>query len=85
MTESNIIYNLQFGFRENFSKTHTLTNLTKNVRQSLDEKYIGCGIVVDLRKAFDAVDHEILLAKLNPNGVCGVSNDCFRSYLSDYQ
>ena len=40
---------------------------------------------MDLRKAFDAVDHEILLAKLNPNGVCGVSNDCFRSYLSDHQ
>ena len=85
MTENNIIYNLQFGFRENFSNTHILINLTENIRQSLDEKHIGCGIFVDLRKAFDTVDQEILLAKLNHYGVCGVSNDCFRSYLSDHQ
>ena len=85
LTENNIIYDLQFGFRQNFSTAHALINLTENIRQALDEGYIGCGIFVDLQKAFDTVDHEIILAKLDHYGVCGVSNEWFRSYLSDHQ
>ena len=85
LTENNIIYDLQFGFRQDFSTVHALINLTEIIRQTLDEGYIGCGIFVDLQKAFDTVDHEILLAKLNHYGICGVSNDWFRSYLSDRQ
>ena len=64
LTENNIIYNLQFGFRKNLSIEHVLINLTENIRQALDEGYIGCGIFVELQKAFDTVDHEILLANL---------------------
>ena len=85
MTENNIIYDLQFGFRQNFSTAYALINLTENIRQALDKGYIGCGIFVDLQKAFDTVNHEILLSKLNHYGIHGVSNDWFRSYLSDRQ
>ena len=48
LTENNIIYDLQFGFRQKFSASHALINLTENIRQALDEGYIGCGIFVDL-------------------------------------
>ena len=60
-------------------------NLTENIRQALNERYIKYGIFANLEKVFDTVDHEILLAKLNHYGVCGVSNDWFRSYLSNQQ
>ena len=39
---------------------------------------------MDLQKVFDTVDHQILLAKLNHCGICGVSNDWFKSYLSNH-
>ena len=82
MTKNNI-YDLQFGFRQHFPTAHVLLNLTENIIQALDEGYIGCGIFVDQQNSFDTVDHEILLAKRNHYGVCGVSNDWFRSYLSN--
>ena len=64
LTENNIIYDLQFGLRQNFSPAHALINLTENIRQALDGGYIGCGIFVGLQKAFDSVDHEIILENL---------------------
>ena len=70
---------MQFGFGQNFSTAHALINLTENIRQGLDERYIGYGIFVDLQKTFNTVDHEVLSAKLNHYGVRGVSNDWFRS------
>ena len=60
LTENNIIYDLQFGFRQKFSTAHALINLTEKIRKTLDEGYIGCGIFVDLQKASDTVDHDIL-------------------------
>ena len=60
LTENNIIYDLKFVFRQNFFTAHALINLTENIRQALDEGYIGCGIFVDLQKAFDTVDHMFL-------------------------
>ena len=80
---SNNIYNLQFGFRQQYSTSHALVNITENIRKALDGGNIGCGIFVDLQKAFDTVDHQILLTKLNHYGICGVSNDWFKSYLSN--
>ena len=78
---NNIIYSLQFGFRQPYSTSHALINITKNIIKALDDENIGCGVFVDLQKAFDTVDHPILLAKLNHYGIRGVSNDWFKSYL----
>ena len=79
----NIIYHLQFGFRQQYSTSHALINITENIRKALDDGNIGCGVFVELHKLFDTVDHQILLAKLNHYGIHGVSNDWFKSYLSN--
>ena len=51
LTESKIIYELLFGFRQNLSSNHALINLTENI-QALDQGYISCGIFDHLQKAF---------------------------------
>ena len=83
LNKNNVFYNLQFGFRQQYSTSHALINIIGNIRKALDDGSIACGVFVDLQKAFDTVDHKILLAKLNHYGIRGVSNDRFKSYLSN--
>ena len=79
----NILYSLQFGFQENHSIDHALVSLTEAIRNTLDNKRFGCGIFIDLQKAFDTVNHKILLSKLEHYGIRGCALQWFRSYLSD--
>ena len=72
LNNNKIIYNLQFGFRQQYSTSHALINITENIRKALDDGNIGCGVFVDLQKDFDTVDHQILLVNLNHYGICGV-------------
>ena len=53
------------------------------IQKALDGGQIACGIFIGLEKAFDTVSHDILLEKLEHYGIRGISNDWFRSYLSD--
>ena len=77
------LYSLQFGFRSKHSTTHALINITEKIRSALDQNKVSCGIFVDLQKAFDTVNHKILLHKLNYYGFRGIINDWFRSYLHE--
>ena len=72
---NNLIYSLQFGFRQKHSISNALINLTKSIKETLDEGSFGCDIFVDFQKAFHTVDHKILLDKLVYYGIRGVCND----------
>ena len=81
----NCIYELQFGFRAKHSTNNALFSITEMVRDALDNSNFACGIFIDLQKAFDTVDHEILLKKLEYYGIKGLANKWFNSYLSNRQ
>lgn len=78
-----ILYSLQFGFRNGHSTDHALVKVTENIKFSIDNNRLACGIFIDLQKAFDTVSHSILLGKLDHYGIRGKSPDWFKSYLND--
>ena len=82
-SDDDLIYSLQFGFRQKYSTVHALINLTESFRKNLDEGNLGCGIFVDLQKAFNTVERVILSSKLGHNGVSGLANESSKSYLSN--
>ena len=79
----NILFENQFGFRKNNSTSYALMEITERMKESIDSGKFGCGIFIDLRKAFDTVNHGILLKKLEHYGVRGILLEWFRSYLTD--
>ena len=77
-----ILFDFQFGYQRLYSPTLALIDFTENIRNILDEGDYAVSIFIDLTKAFDTVDHEILLDKLDRYGFGGHANSFFKSYLS---
>ena len=80
---NDLIYNLQFGFRKKYSTNHALLSIVEQIRHNLDNGSFACGVFVDLEKAFDTVNHKILLSKLDHYGIRGRANEWVKSYLSN--
>ena len=81
LENSRSFYPLQFGFRRKHSTTHALIDIIEKINEAIDKKKIACGVFIDFQKAFDTVNHEILLKKLSHLGIKDNINDWFKSYL----
>ena len=83
MQENNIIIDDQSGFRPHHSTETILLDSTNEWLENMDKGLMNGVLFLDLKKAFDTVNHEILLHKLELYGVRRRSQEWFRSYFSN--
>ena len=78
-----IICDNQFGFRSKRSCVHAIASLTEFIRDKIESKTAGLACFIDLKKAFDTIDHQILITKLEDLGFRGNIGNILRSYLTN--
>ena len=81
--ENNLFYSSQYGFRKGHSTEYAGLEVVEKIIEQMDKGNIPLNIYLDLSKAFDTINHQILLEKLAYYGVHGKSLDLFKSYLSN--
>ena len=85
LTKFNILNHHQYGFRPHHSTAMAILELVNNIYEGFENNQYTFGVFIDLKKAFDTVNHEILLVKLNFYGIRGIPLTWLTSYLSHKQ
>ncbi|XP_065645688.1 uncharacterized protein LOC136076146 [Hydra vulgaris] len=83
LTKNKILYNKQFGFKKNHSTDHAVIDLINYISDGFNNDCYTLGVFIDLSKAFDTVDHDILIEKLELYGVLNNNLLWFKNYLSN--
>ena len=83
LIQNNLLYHKQFGFQRGHSTEHAVVDLVDKILKGFDQNNFTLGVFIDLSKAFDTVDHNILLQKLEYYGVKKSYLKWFKSYLSE--
>jgi hypothetical protein len=83
LSDNHILANEQFSFRHELSTDSGLFKLINDILTSLNNKLLVGGIFCDLQKAFDCVDHDLLLSKMHWYGISGKGFDLIQSYLKN--
>ena len=80
---NDLFYDSQYGFLKDHSTEYAAMELTDKILKAIDDKNISLAIFMDLSKAFDTLDHGILINKLAHYGIHGTTFQWFSSYLTD--
>ena len=83
VNKCNLLHESQYGFREKRSTSLALCELVEQLTDAADRKEVSIGVFVDLKKAFDTLNHDVLLRKLEHYGIRGVPLQWLSSYLSN--
>ena len=83
LSHHRILFDQQYGFRSKHSTDMALIELVDKITNAFSKKFSAIGVFIDLSKAFDTLDHSILLSKLNHYGTRGVPLQWFADYLSN--
>ena len=81
LDKNNILYESQYGFQNKRSCEQAICELLGHVLQAKESGDISAAMFLDLSKAFDTLNHSMLLKKLDRYGIRGTVNDRFKSYL----
>ena len=84
LNQQNFFHKYQFRFWKNHLTNHATILLVENITRAFEEKQATIGIFLGLPKAFDTIDHKILMSKLQNYGVRGLPLQLLHSYLSNY-
>ena len=77
------LFKKQFGFRNAHSTSHALISITEEIRKALDNNEFSCGVFLDFQKAFDTINHKILIYKLRHYDIRQETLSWFESYLTN--
>ena len=78
-----LLFNILFGFRKGYSTEYAILETVEKLKSAVDDQQITCGIFLDFSKAFDIINHHILLEKLYKYGIRGLLHAWFLDYITN--